>query len=184
MSKIALTPSATGTGTFTISSPATNTNRTLTLPDEAGTVLTSASSITQNAGPAFSASANVTQSISGSTWTKVNFAYEVFDTNSNFSASRFTPTIAGYYQLNASVYYASSPSGVAICVFHTNGNAAMEVGRNVAAGSGSFSGGHLSYANGSTDYFEIYFYSVGANTLNDGTNTYLVGFSGSLVRAA
>jgi hypothetical protein len=51
MSKIALTPNATGTGVFTISSPATNTNRTLTLPDEAGTVLTSASSITQNAGP-------------------------------------------------------------------------------------------------------------------------------------
>jgi hypothetical protein len=39
MSKIALTPNATGTGVFTISSPATNTNRTLTLPDEAGTVL-------------------------------------------------------------------------------------------------------------------------------------------------
>jgi hypothetical protein len=38
MSKIALTPSASGTGVFTISSPATNTNRTLTLPDEAGTV--------------------------------------------------------------------------------------------------------------------------------------------------
>ena len=45
MSKIALTPSATGTGVFTISSPATSTDRTLTLPDEAGTVLTSASSL-------------------------------------------------------------------------------------------------------------------------------------------
>jgi hypothetical protein len=45
MSKIALTPNATGTGVFTISSPATNTDRTLTLPDEAGTVLTSASSL-------------------------------------------------------------------------------------------------------------------------------------------
>ena len=45
MSKIALTPNASGTGVFTISSPATNTNRTLTLPDEAGTVLTSASSL-------------------------------------------------------------------------------------------------------------------------------------------
>jgi trimeric autotransporter adhesin len=33
MSKIALTPNATGTGVFTISSPATNTDRTLTLPD-------------------------------------------------------------------------------------------------------------------------------------------------------
>jgi hypothetical protein len=50
MSKIALTPNASGTGTFTISSPATNTNRTLTLPDEAGTVLTSASTANFPAG--------------------------------------------------------------------------------------------------------------------------------------
>ena len=45
MSKISLTPNAAGTGNFTIASPATDTDRTLTLPDEAGTVLTSASAI-------------------------------------------------------------------------------------------------------------------------------------------
>ena len=45
MSKIALTPNASGTGVFTIASPATSTDRTLTLPDEAGTVLTSVSSL-------------------------------------------------------------------------------------------------------------------------------------------
>jgi hypothetical protein len=45
MSKIALTPDASGTGTFTIAAPNSNTNRTLTLPDEAGTVLTNASNI-------------------------------------------------------------------------------------------------------------------------------------------
>lgn len=45
MSNIAIKGATTGTGTFTIESPATNTDRTLTLPDEAGTVLTSASSI-------------------------------------------------------------------------------------------------------------------------------------------
>ena len=50
MSKIALTPSATGTGVFTIASPATSTDRTLTLPDEAGTVLTSASTANFPAG--------------------------------------------------------------------------------------------------------------------------------------
>ncbi len=33
MSQIALSPNASGTGTFTLQSPATNTNRTLTLPD-------------------------------------------------------------------------------------------------------------------------------------------------------
>jgi hypothetical protein len=38
MSKIALTPDASGTGTFTIASPDSNTNRTLTLPDVSGEV--------------------------------------------------------------------------------------------------------------------------------------------------
>lgn len=45
MSKIALTPNASGSGTFTIASPNGDTDRTLTLPDEAGTVLTGASDI-------------------------------------------------------------------------------------------------------------------------------------------
>ena len=45
MSKIALTPNASGTGTFTIAAPNSNTDRTLTLPDEAGTVLTSGTDV-------------------------------------------------------------------------------------------------------------------------------------------
>ena len=40
MSKISLTPNASGTGTFTIASPNGNTNRTLTLPDADGALLT------------------------------------------------------------------------------------------------------------------------------------------------
>ena len=45
MSKVAIQGNASGTGTFTIAAPNSNTDRTLTLPDEAGTVLTSVSSI-------------------------------------------------------------------------------------------------------------------------------------------
>ena len=45
MSKIALEPNSAGTGTFTIAAPNSNTNRTLTLPDETGTVLTNGSAI-------------------------------------------------------------------------------------------------------------------------------------------
>ena len=40
MSKIALSPDDSGTGTFTLASPNSNTNRTLTLPDVAGELLT------------------------------------------------------------------------------------------------------------------------------------------------
>ena len=42
MSKISFQPNAVGSGTFTIASPNSGTNRTLTLPDETGTVLTTA----------------------------------------------------------------------------------------------------------------------------------------------
>lgn len=45
MSKIALSPNASGTGTLTVAAPNTNSDFTLTLPAETGTVLTSASAV-------------------------------------------------------------------------------------------------------------------------------------------
>ena len=47
MSSIAVQGGATGTGTFTLLAPSTSTNRTLTLPDSAGTVATAESTLTQ-----------------------------------------------------------------------------------------------------------------------------------------
>lgn len=46
MSKVSIAGNASGSATFTIAAPATNTDRTLTLPDNSGTVLTSASDLT------------------------------------------------------------------------------------------------------------------------------------------
>ena len=48
MSKINLTPNASGTGVFTIASPNSNTDRTLNLPDEAGEFVLSASGVISN----------------------------------------------------------------------------------------------------------------------------------------
>ena len=45
MSKISLKPNASGTGNFSIEAPNSNVDRTLALPDEAGTVLTDVSDI-------------------------------------------------------------------------------------------------------------------------------------------
>ncbi len=50
MSKVTIAGDANGTGVFTIAAPNGNTNRTLVLPDEAGTVLTSASTANFPAG--------------------------------------------------------------------------------------------------------------------------------------
>jgi hypothetical protein len=50
MSKITLAPNASGTGTFTIASPATNTDQTLTLPDAGGTIQLSGNPISGTTG--------------------------------------------------------------------------------------------------------------------------------------
>jgi hypothetical protein len=42
MSNVVITGNASGTGDFTIAAPNSNTDRTLTLPDETGTVLSTA----------------------------------------------------------------------------------------------------------------------------------------------
>jgi hypothetical protein len=49
--------------------------------------------------------------ITSNTFTKVQINTEEFDTNSNFDSTtnyRFTPTVAGYYQVNGSVNNYSS----------------------------------------------------------------------------
>jgi hypothetical protein len=52
MSKVQLQGNASGTGIFTIASPNSNTDRTLTLPDNTGTLLTSGSAIQKSQLPA------------------------------------------------------------------------------------------------------------------------------------
>jgi hypothetical protein len=60
MSKVAIKGATTGTGTLTIESPATNTDRTLTLPDNDGTIVTTggASSLTTSGNLAFTGTGN------------------------------------------------------------------------------------------------------------------------------
>ena len=87
MSKIALSPNASGTGVFTIASPSGNTDRTLTLPDEAGTVLTTAG-VPASAMPAGS----VLQVVHASTTTIVNTTSTTL-VDTGFQAT-ITPTSA------------------------------------------------------------------------------------------
>ena len=191
MSKIALTPSATGTGVFTISSPATNTDRTLTLPDEAGTVLTSASSIptsaltgniTQNAGPAFSAYQNTTSgSIATATLTKLLFDTELWDTNSNFSSSRFTPTVAGYYQINSTYQIAPVASG--FMAIYKNGGL-FKRGFWSSSTMQQFNVSGIVFCNGSTDFIEVYIYQTSGSSVQPQGGADLSWFDGVLVRAA
>ena len=109
-----------------------------------------------------------------------------FDTNSNYSTanSRFTPTVAGYYQIGGSIWV-SSPSSNTILTLYKNGGAFKELNRlNYSTGALGMNGSVLAYANGTTDYFELYSYTTNATTIGGSGNNLYLWFYGSLVRAA
>jgi len=139
-------------------------------------------------GPAFSVYKSTDQSISSATWTKVTFAEKEFDTNSNFSGSRFTPTVAGYYQVSWGIdCFATSCVRQAVSLYK---NAqAYKYSGFWQAPSGSYEtevcSSSIVYLNGSTDYIEIYAYITGTTpTIYSTAGTTITWFNGSLVRAA
>jgi hypothetical protein len=139
-------------------------------------------------GPAFAAYASSNQSVTNNVFTKVQINTELFDTNScydNATNYRFTPTVAGYYQVNA----AAKPTTDAglFTVLYKNGSI-YAYGNGSTAGidvGGVRNGSVLStlvYLNGSTDYVEFYVVSGNNITITGSqTQTY---FTASMVRAA
>jgi hypothetical protein len=136
------------------------------------------------AAPAFRAYRNGTQTLSAATSTKIAFNAENFDTNSNFDSTtnyRFTPTVAGYYQVNANAGFTTGSGQINIFKNGSNYQTGVEVTYNVSLG-GHFSINDLVYLNGSTDYIEIYTYLTTGTSITSGdTNT---AFSASMVRSA
>jgi len=111
-----------------------------------------------SSGPTFSVASNTEQSVSQSTNTKVTFQVENWDTASNFASSRFTPTTAGYYQINAVISFTGSANFTYRTMIYKNGsswsNGSMSIG--VAVANPSVNTSSLVYLNGSTDYVELY----------------------------
>jgi hypothetical protein len=113
-------------------------------------------------GPAFSAYAAATlQTITSGSQQKVLFQTEEFDTNNNYANSTFTPTVAGYYQLNAEVRLdGTTGTGEMMIVIWKNGSeykrGTNQSGTQIASNFWAMQVSSLVYANGSTDYFEIY----------------------------
>ena len=130
-------------------------------------------------GPAFRAWASSQTPITGTVFTKVTLATEDFDTNNNFSSSRFTPTVAGYYQINGSVYNAAGTSFLQ-AVLYKNG-AANSSGTGVGSAYISQSS-DIIYLNGTTDYIELYGYSASTTNIDTGQNATFM--SGCLIRSA
>jgi hypothetical protein len=135
-------------------------------------------------GPAFSAYAGSATSLTNGTYVKVLFDTETFDTNNNFASSRFTPTVAGYYQVNCGVTFASFQSTETILAVYKTGSVYQYLSDTVTTRIYTFSGGTLVYCNGSTDYIEIYVLQSSGGSVNTVTGIQNTQFSGSMVRGA
>lgn len=188
MTQLITSAPASGTGSVTIEAPVTASTRTLTLPDETGTLYSSATPVrTQKGIPAFSAYSTGGQSLSATTWTKIAFQNEVFDTTNAFDSAtnyRFQPTTAGYYQLNGSLQAAGTANGVcAAVVKNTTIFAAQGAYHNAVTANAISSVSTVIYLNGSTDYVELFGYFSSASTTSTGTAGQTV-FSGILIAAA
>jgi hypothetical protein len=139
-------------------------------------------------GPAFSAYAGSTQSFSNTVTTKIAANTELFDTNSNFDKDtnyRFTPTVAGYYQINGAVLISVGVAGIVSASVYKNGSLA-----NLGC-SGMTDGGNaygtvsvLIYLNGSTDYVELYGTQNSGTSKNSVAGSQYTYFQASLARAA
>ena len=152
-------------GSITLSAPAVSGSNTATLPAATGTVMVSGNM------PAFSAyKSGSDQSFSSVTMTKVTFNIEEFDTNNNFASSTFTPTVAGYYQINWALDVGATAATLArVTSYVAKNGSTNKVGGGYYGGyvgnEFSTAGSALVYCNGSTDYVEIFIFVSGTSPI-------------------
>jgi hypothetical protein len=173
-------------GSITLESPSVSGSNTLTLPANTGTVITTGSTFA-GTGPAFSATMSTGQTITSSTFTKINFNTEAWDTNSNYDTStyRFTPTVAGYYQVNCSIDAGASTLATRVLANIYKNGSAYRFGTNLGTSAGdSFSSicTSLVYMNGTTDYIECYGYIIATTAIISPSGS--TWFDACLVRSA
>ena len=170
-------------GTITVAAPAVAGTNTATLPAATGTIMVSGNM------PAFSAYATASQNLTNNTATKIILPLEDFDTNNNFDSTtnyRFTPTIAGYYQFNASVNINGAVGNNYIASLYKNGAEAKRGAQMNACATGNtqVSVSSILYMNGTTDYVEFYAIQNSGTTQGTFGGSAYTWFNGSMVRAA
>jgi hypothetical protein len=171
-----------GGGSVTLQEPSTASNVTVTIPAATGDVMVSGNI------PVFNAYKSTDQNLTSGVTTKVTFDTEAFDTNSNFASSTFTPTVAGYYLLSfgADMYATALTRGVLWAKKNGTTDQAYVGMWNIAASTEIVaSGSTIVYANGTTDYFEIYAVMAGTSPkIYSTSNPSATWFAGSLIRTA
>jgi len=136
-------------------------------------------------GPIFSAHHTVANALAAAVYTKVIHNIEDFDTNSNYNnvTGVFTPTVAGYYLINASIQCDTTNTTHLLSIFKNN--VIFFIGKYEALNeaSGTYTVTGIVNMNGTTDFVDVRCFSGAAsNTLVLNGSATL--FQGCLIRAA
>lgn len=139
-------------------------------------------------GPAFSAyQLGLSQSLTTGTSTKIQFNTEEFDTASAFDNTtnyRFTPQVAGYYQVNLLISFTTLQGTSEVAIYIYKNNAISRQLADTGYSAYSYGSSALVYLNGSTDYIEAYAYTGNASTKTIANNSAYCYFQAYLARAA
>jgi hypothetical protein len=136
--------------------------------------------------PAFSAYLSADQTVTSGVLTKVAYDTESFDTANCFSSSRFTPNVAGYYQVNTTIAgQASTALTIILGQIYKNGSSFTYGLLNFnTGGNARYTMTDLIYMNGTTDYLEVYARADGTGTVSFSSGINVSKFSACLVRTA
>jgi hypothetical protein len=132
--------------------------------------------------PAFGAYQSTLQSLAAGTYTKIIFQTEEFDTDNCFDSTtnyRFTPTVAGYYQLNGAMALSGASSEGYILIRKNGSN--IKAGNDIGGSAYGVTVSSIVSLNGSTDYVEVWGYS--GTALNTGASQAGTYFNGCFLRA-
>lgn len=172
MSSVSIQGNASGTGIFTIASPNSNTNRTLTLPDATGTIITTAggAAISGTTG-AFTTTVGVggaTPAASGAGITFPATASASSDANTldDYEEGTFTPAFDGSgaitYTNQVGTY--TKVGRQVTCVFFIQVNTSSRTSVSNITGL-PFTAGNTNYAGASLSTYETGSYSGQCNVL-------------------
>lgn len=126
--------------------------------------------------------------LNNSTATKIRFNTKTFDTANCFDATtnyRFTPNVAGYYFFTVKILNNFGTPGQVITYVYKNGSTFSEVQQvSISQQGQGTAASTLIYANGTTDYFEVYYYQDKGSSLSVYTGQQQTYWTGFLARAA
>lgn len=137
--------------------------------------------------PAFSAYGNSIQSTTSGVITKMQINTEEFDTANCFDNStnyRFTPNVAGYYQVNGAIGYANQSAFTLVYIYKNGSEFKRGTQTYSTASLNRYSVTALVYLNGSTDYIELYGLQNSGGSLNTDATQQTLYFQAFLARAA